>query len=246
MTEDLSILTRGSTPPDQSLHYGTSSEQLADVRFGAQGAQRPLLVLVHGGFWKPQYDRAHAQSMSTALAAAGWTVLTLEYRRVPARPDATLQDIRYAVQRLPGHLDRHNGQVLLVGHSAGGHLVLWAAANAVSKALCGVLALAPVAALELAHRLNLGDGAVQTFLGTEPSERADIDPMHSPEPAVPVTILQGTLDEVVPPAVVKSYCASFPRTRLLLLPDTGHFALIDPMSSVWSIVVQELRQLSAV
>lgn len=246
MTEDLSILTRSGTAPDQTLRYGTANEQLADVRYGAQSAQRPLLVLIHGGFWKPQYDRAHAQAMSTALAAAGWSVLTLEYRRVPAQPDATLQDITYAIQRLPARLDRHNGQVLLVGHSAGGHLALWAAANAVSKALCGVLALAPAADLKRVHRLNLGDGAVQKFLGTDPAERADIDPMYLPAPTAPVTILQGALDEVVPPAVAQSYCASFPKTRLLLLPTAGHFALIDPMSSAWPAVVQELRQLSGV
>jgi pimeloyl-ACP methyl ester carboxylesterase len=53
------------------------------------------------------------------------------------------------------------------------------------------------------------------------------------------------VDEVVPPAVAASYCAAFPRTRLVQLPDSGHFAVIDPLSSAWPTVVEELRKLSA-
>jgi acetyl esterase/lipase len=61
-----------------------------------------LFVIVHGGFWKPEYDRAHAQCRSAALALAGWSVLTLEYRRIPGLPQATLSDMVAALNTLPG------------------------------------------------------------------------------------------------------------------------------------------------
>lgn len=243
MTEDLSVLTRKASAPDQTIKYGDGPDQVADVRHGRRGAQLPMVVLIHGGFWKPQYDREHVEAMSSALAAAGWTVLTLEYRRIPGDPDATLQDIAAALAAAPAVDAPGNGKILLVGHSAGGHLALWAAARCAVPALQGVLALAPAADLRLAHALQLGDGAVGKFLGTDPAGRPDVDPMQLPAPAVAVTIVQGSLDEVVPPAVAASYCAAFPATSLVPLPDSGHFALIDPSSSAWPAIMNALEQL---
>lgn len=245
MSEDLSILTRSAAPADQTLSYGAHPDQLADLRHGARGVQLPLVVVIHGGFWKPAYDRSHAQAMSTALAMAGWSVLTLEYRRIPGQPQATVQDIACALARLPSRVAAHNGGMLLIGHSAGGHLVLWAAATLALPNLRGVVALAPAADLRLAHGLQLGSGAVQSFLGTHPEAQPTLDPMNLPAPAMPVTIIQGDDDEVVPPAVARSYCKAFPDTQLVALPGVGHFALIDPLAPAWSAVVETLQTLSA-
>ena len=244
MVEDLSVLTRQASPPDLTVSYGSDSDQVADIRYGQRGAQLPLLVLIHGGFWKPQYDRMHTEAMASALAATGWTVLTLEYRRIPHTPDATLQDIASALKNLPVTVAQHNGKLLLVGHSSGGHLALWAAVTCATPLLQGVLALAPAADLCLAHSLNLGDGAVMGFLGSDPVERSDLDPKLLPAPTVAVTLVQGELDEIVPPSVAVSYCDAFPKTRWVALPDSGHFALIDPLSNAWAVVVDELHKLS--
>ncbi|ALT75946.1 alpha/beta hydrolase family protein [Paucibacter sp. KCTC 42545] len=244
MAEDLSILTRLASAPDLTLPYGDHEDQCADFRRGQEGAQRPLLVLVHGGFWKPAYDRAHAQAMSAALAQAGWSVLTLEYRRIPGQAQASLDDVAAALALLPARVAPHNGQLLLIGHSAGGHLALWAAATLTLPALRGVVALAPAADLRLADALNLGDGAVRKFLGSAPEHHPMVDPMQLPAPSVAITIVQGDADEVVPPAVAQSYCAAFPRTRLVAVPEAGHFALIDPLQAAWSEVLEALNQLS--
>ena len=244
MAEDLSVLTRSAAPPDLSLRYGEHPDQVADVWRAEQGALRPLLVIVHGGFWKPEYDRAHAQAMSAALAQAGWTVLTLEYRRIPGQPFATLSDVDTALESLPPLVAPHNGELLLLGHSAGGHLALWAAQAVVRPRLRGVVALAPAADLRLAHALNLGDGAVQRFLGSAPERHPAADPMRLPTPCAPITILQGEDDQVVPTAVAQSYANAFPGTRLLMLPAAGHFALIDPQHDAWQQVLAALRELS--
>lgn len=244
MSEDLSILTRTAAPADQTLSYGAHPDQLADLRRGARGAHLPLLVVIHGGFWKPAYDRSHAQAMSAALALAGWSVLTLEYRRIPGQPQAMLQDIASALTTLPSRVAPHNGKLLLIGHSAGGHLVLWAAAALPLASLRGVVALAPAADLRLAHGLQLGSGAVQSFLGTPPAQQPNLDPMNLSAPSMPVTLIQGEDDQVVPPAVAQSYCKAFPATRLVALPGVGHFALIDPLTPAWSVVLKELNTLS--
>ncbi len=241
--EDLSVLTRQAKAPDLTLVYGEQQDQVAEIRYGRHGAARPLVILIHGGFWKPRYDRSHTGAMADALAEAGWSVLTTEYRRIPGLPDATLQDVASASATLPGRVTQHNGSIVLVGHSAGGHLALWAAAKAAPAQLMGVLALAPVADLQQADRLNLGDGAVRLFLGTEPAQRPDVDPLLLPRPAAAVTIVQGEADAIVPASVGQAYCRAFPDTRWVTLPDCGHFAVIDPISQAWSTVVEQLEML---
>jgi acetyl esterase/lipase len=243
--EDDSVLMRVAAAPDLTVAYASAAEQIADIRYGGDGAARqPLVILIHGGFWRPAYDRAHAGPMSEALANAGWTVATIEYRRVPGKPDLTLQDVRLAVEALPIRVDRHNRNVVLVGHSAGGHLVLWAAATAAGQQITGVLALAPAADLALSHERSLGDGAAHAFLGADPRARPDVDPKVLPTPKAAVTIVHGVRDDIVPLEVSQSYVEVHPETRLIELPDAGHFAVIDPLSHAWATVVAELTRLS--
>ena len=245
VVEDQSVLSRQASAPDRTIAYGDAPEQIADVRFGeGTPEQRPLLVLIHGGFWRPAYDRAHIGPMSDGLAAAGWTVATIEYRRVPGRPDLTLGDVGTAVESLPALTERHNGKAILIGHSAGGHLVLWAGATHPRAALAGIVALAPVADLRLGQARNLGNGAVRAFLGVDAQQRADADPIRLPAPAAAVTIVHGEIDDTVPIEVGRAYAGVHPTTRLVALPDTGHYEVIDPLSWVWPSVLAELERLA--
>jgi acetyl esterase/lipase len=245
MADDRSVLTRAASPPDEVVAYGDNTEQIADVRFGDERAeQRPLMLIVHGGFWRPPIDRAHTGPMAEALVAAGWTVASAEYRRIPGDPDATLHDVGRAVEALPNLIGRHNGSAVLIGHSAGGHLVLWAAATSRVPTLAGTLALGPAADLCLAHELTLGDGAALAFLGTDPQSRADVDPRRLSSPERRTTIVHGEEDDIVPISLSESYVAAHPRTRLVRLPGIGHFAVIDPLSAAWPTVVQELQAIT--
>jgi acetyl esterase/lipase len=246
MNEDRSVLTREATQPDQTLTYGPEPEQLADIRSGAGAKRRPLVMLVHGGFWRPAYDRLHLAPLSVALAGIGHTVATIEYRRVPGRPAHTVDDMRRALECLPITLrSHHDGRVILMGHSAGGHLVLWTASQAVVPGLAGVLGLAPVADLALALELNLGNGAAAAFLGSEHVDAARYDPRRLPTPRMRACIIHGESDAIVPIAVSESYVASHPTTKLVRLANSGHFALIDPESRAWSTVSGELQSLAA-
>ena len=244
MTEDLSVLSRSATEPDRIVAYGADPAQTLEVRSGGEHAsQRPLVVLVHGGFWRPDIDRMHLRPMADALAAAGWTVALPEYARVARDPAPTLSDMAAILSQAAGKVEHHNGKVILVGHSAGGHLALWAAAAGLCPQLTGTLALAPAADLLLAHELGLGSGAVSRFLGADPVSRPDIDPRQMAAPVTATTIVHGTADEVVPLLVAESYAAAHSEVRLITVAEAGHFALIDPLAPAWSIVVAELRRL---
>jgi acetyl esterase/lipase len=243
--EDRSVLTRPATPPDETVAYGTDPDQIADIRFGGeQAARRPLVLLIHGGFWRPIYDRMHTGPMAVAMAAAGWTVAAIEYRRVPQHPNLTIDDVAAALTGLPAKVRKHDGRVLVMGHSAGGHLALWAASKRPNPQLMGALALGAAADLQLADALDLGEGATRLFLGEDPRNRADLDPKRMPSPAIPVTLVHGEEDDVVPVSLSESYVAAHPRARLVKLRGVGHFAVIDPLSRAWPIVMEQLEQLA--
>jgi acetyl esterase/lipase len=239
MSEDRSVLTRKAREPDEELRYGGHADQVID-HWRAKNP-RPLVVFVHGGFWRPEYDRLHARSLGAALADLGWPVASVEYRRVPGEPDVTTGDIRTALDALPDLVDVPDGYVL-VGHSAGGQLVLWAAATLNPVRLRGVVALAPVADLLIADQLMIGDSAVQAFIGS--GVRNDLDPVHLPAPIASVSLLHGVKDTVVPLRLSESYFTAHPTARLTRIPNCGHYELIDPLTDPFQTLTTELTRLT--
>ena len=63
---------------------------------------------------------------------------------------------------------------------------------------------------------------------------------------IPVTIVHGDEDEVVPVTVSESYVAAHPRTCLVKLRGVAHFALIDPETNAWPAVVRALDRLAGI
>lgn len=245
MAESRDVLTRPAPPPDVTLAYGPHPEHVIDVRLPAR-LPAPITVIVHGGFWRAAYDRTHTGPMASALAAAGYVVATPEYRRVGQEGGGwpgTLDDVAAALDAAPGLLAPYGTEPpIWMGHSAGGHLVLWAAARPGAPTRA-VIPLGACADLTLAAELGLGDGATQALLGGGPDEVPDryaaADPARLPPPAVPITLVHGADDQVVPVEVARSYAAKT-GAPLRELPGTGHFALIDPLSSAWPHVIGAL------
>ena len=137
MTRD--VLSRPARPPDLTVGYGPRPDHLADVRLPPTGGPAPLLVVVHGGFWSAEWDRAHAGPQSEGLAEAGFVVATVEYHRAGMPGGGwpgTFDDLAAVADHVPGLVAAAApGRVaadvapVLVGHSAGGHLALWAASR---------------------------------------------------------------------------------------------------------------------
>jgi pimeloyl-ACP methyl ester carboxylesterase len=132
----------------------------------------------------------------------------------------------------------HDGRVVVVGHSAGGHLALWAAGSCPAPGLVRTVGLGAVADLALAERLGLGAAAVPAFLGAAAATRPDLDPALASLVIGPVVLVHGARDIVVPVSVARSYVARHPGTELVEVPGAGHFALIDPGSPAWQTVVR--------
>ena len=236
--EDRSVLSLASRAPDREVRYGDDPLHVADVWNSRPNAGGLLVILIHGGFWRPAFDRKHLAPVANAIADAGFTVASVEYRRVPGQPDVTTGDVVDACRRAPTLLGAD--RAVVVGHSAGGHLALLCAS--VVGAPLSVVALAPAASLAMAESLRLGDGAAAAFLGKPASERRDIDPLELPAPSVPVTIVHGTEDAIVPLSLAEAYVKKHTAAQLVKVADAGHFAVIDPRTAAWAAVLAEIRR----
>jgi acetyl esterase/lipase len=258
-----SVLDRPAPEPDLTVPYGPGPEQVIDLRLPPPGLSRqaagaPLIVLVHGGFWRPAYDRRHLGPMASALAAAGYVVAVPEYRRAGMAEEGwtgPFNDIAAALDRVGGIARAHGAdtrRITWAGHSAGGHLVLWAAARPglptgspwrASWGLCPamhVVSLAGCSSLRLCAEWNLGAGAVRLLMGGGPDDvperYAVADPAALPAPPVPVTLVHGIDDDTVPSRMSQA----FTRGRLVEIPRAGHYDLIDPQSPAWPRVLSVL------
>ncbi|MGH3739381.1 MAG: alpha/beta hydrolase family protein [Micromonosporaceae bacterium] len=280
MSDPREVLTRPAAPPALTVRYGGHPDHVADVWSPAAGARpavaglAPLVVYVHGGFWRAQWDRTHARPLCQALSEAGYAVAAIEYRRVGQRGGGwpgSFDDVALALDTVPALVADRLGQlgpVVHAGHSAGGHFVLWDAVRHrlprdttwhrdTRPELAGVLALAPVCDLAAGYRDRLGDGAVGELLGGGPDAVPDryavADPAALPYPQVPAVLVHGTADDRVPVTQSESYTApaggdapagADPVPRLVAVPGADHFAVIDPLSGAWPHVLAALASLS--
>ena len=229
--------------PDATVRYADHEHGVIDLHL-PPGAARGVLVLVHGGFWKAEYDRRPTRPMAAALATEGWVVASPEYRRVRAGGGwpVTGDDVRRAVERLPellSGLDLPTGPVSVAGHSAGGHLALWLATCGLE--LSRVVGLAPVCDLGEAIRLDLGGGATEALLqGRDPAE-ADPMVLLADRPDVPVRIVHGRDDEDVPVSLSRGLVRRHRWVELVEV-DCGHFEVIEPGSVAWPAVLAALSR----
>lgn len=195
--------------------------------------------MIHGGFWRTQYDRSHVAPLCDAFAQLGYAAAAIEYSRTPGSPDATVNDVAAALRWIDVCDEfagiRAAGGVL-VGHSAGGHLALWAASTVDVRWRRATIALAPLADLVAAEQAHLDADGVVAFLGASATQRPDLDPLQLSDPPRPVHLVHGTSDEIVPISQSEAYAAAHPSASLHPLGGVDHFALIDPRSDAWRSV----------
>jgi dipeptidyl aminopeptidase/acylaminoacyl peptidase len=242
------ILTRPGPAPDAVLHYREGEDGVIDVYLPPAAARThpvPLIVALHGGFWRAAYDRRHLRPFAGALAARGFAVALPEFRRVGGGGEwpAIGEDVFAALRSIPTSVAAQgesrvdeSAPCVVVGHSAGGHLALWAGLHAGPARVKGIVALAPVSDLVAAAGLRLSGGAVADLLGGEPGDRpeayADADPLRHLPSSVPITVIQGADDADVP-ADLNRPLAHRPGVDYVELAGVEHLALIDPLSAAW-------------
>jgi acetyl esterase/lipase len=232
--------------------YGDDPAQFGELTLPA-GEPRATVVIIHGGFWRSRYDLSLGRPLAFDLDARGYAVWNLEYRRVGNGGGwpATFDDIAAGIDMLTDLVD--TSSVLGLGHSAGGHLAVWAAGRGTARVrLTGVVSQAGVLGLiDAAHR-NLGDGAAQSLMGGLPADRPDqyasADPMAAIPLDVPVVWVHARADADVPFAQSAAYVSAAREAGAdarLVEAGGDHFSVIQPGSADWSLVVDALDSIVA-
>jgi acetyl esterase/lipase len=241
------------------VKYGPDPSQRCELYLPPDlGVPLPVVIVVHGGYWRSAYGFELGRPLAEDLARQGVASWNIEYRRLGNGGGwpATFLDVAAAVDALAAVPERARlrlDRVAVVGHSAGGQLALWIAARAKlppgvpgaspGVAVRGVVSQAGVADLILGYQQGLSSAVIDQLLGGAPTEVPDRYGMASPRElvplGVPVTIVHGLDDFVVPIEQSESYFAAAAAVgddvRLIRLPGVDHFAVIDARTPAWRV-----------
>ncbi|HEY5799251.1 MAG TPA: alpha/beta hydrolase [Burkholderiaceae bacterium] len=269
------ILARGTPPaPDQVLSYGAQATQTAQLWLPktAPGVPLPVAVLIHGGCWLSDYPGPELVAyLADALRNKGMAVWSITYRRVGLKENVqgggyphTFDDVGAALDYLRVLAPRHGldlDRIVVTGHSAGGHLALWAASRPrlphdsplYKAAALPVRAAVSIAGLpDLAYALDAsahacGTGTVAKLVDLDKRGKQayrDTSPQEMLPLGVAQSMIAGVYDGIAPPVHGWRYRsqaqAKGEQVALLNLEDAGHFELIAPWTPAGKAVVEAI------
>ena len=236
------------------INYGSAPSQFGDLWLPpAGGPVHPIVVLIHGGYWRVAYGLDLMEALATDLTTRGYAVWNIEYRRVGevgGGYPGTFDDVASAIDKLATLAPTHGldlDSVTVVGHSAGGHLALWAAGRsrlvpddpgaAPIVPIQTAIGLGPVVGLTMADAPSLSNGAVLELIGGTVSQFPDRYRIATPvaQPGASMWSVRGVDDTIVPERFTVP--SGLSADRLVDVPG-DHFALIDPSSQAWKKTVE--------
>jgi acetyl esterase/lipase len=259
--------------PDATVHYGAAAAQVAELFLPRTPRPHPVVVLLHGGCFMKAYEGfAQTSALAADLAARGYAVWNVEYRKLGETGGGypgTFHDVGAAVDRLRGEAPKHGldlERVVAIGHSAGGHLALWAASRGKLPAasalhvgdplsIRAVISLAGIGDLEgqgSVFALSCGGDTIARLVGADHRKAPFVD--TSPAELLPssakVVMVHGVFDSVMPPYTGLAYAEMVRRAggraEVVIIPEAGHFDLVIPTTLAWREIVAVLgREMKA-
>jgi acetyl esterase/lipase len=240
------ILTLPPPPADARIAYGSEPRQFGELRASVSGTPQPLVITLHGGFWRNQFNLAYMGHLCEALKKMGYATWNIEYRSIGDPGGAwpgTFDDVVAGSAFLKNVAKPYNldlTRTLALGHSAGGQLALYLASK---MKVLGVIGIGAVADLKRAQELQLGNRVVDLLHAPPAADPAQSLPLHTPQ-----RLMCGKDDDIVPIEISRRYVdaarAKGDDAQLIELPG-GHFEAVDPRTPQWARVAQEVRSLFA-
>jgi acetyl esterase/lipase len=249
------------------IAYGAAPAQVVDLFLPKGKGPFPVVVLIHGGCYLAEYQGLPQTSgIAADLARRGYAVWNVEYRKL-GEPGAgypgTFLDVADAVDRLRAEaatyrLDAH--RVVALGHSAGGHLALWAAARhrlpkasplwrANPQPIRAVVSIGGIG--DLAGQGDVFAGAcgaepIPKVIGkaTRPNPYADTSPAELLPTGAPIVMISGEFDHVMPPPTGRDYVERVRKAgdtgEAIAIPGASHFDPVIPTTAAWRVVVDAI------
>jgi acetyl esterase/lipase len=257
------LLARPHSAPDQHIAYGKAAQQFGELYLPKGKGPFRVVVIIHGGCWLADLPGPELMApMAGALRDRGYAVWSIDYRRI-GHPGGgypgTFDDTGRAIDMLRDLAPRYRldlSHVVLVGHSAGGHLALWATARARIPAssilhhqgslpVHGVVSLSGIPDLA-AYRASGaeacgGPGTIDSLVGKHANPYADTAPIALLPLGVKQAIVSGQTDRIIAAHFGHDYAAKAKaagdQVEDIEVPASGHFDLIDPQAPAWQQVL---------
>ncbi len=265
-----------TTQPDHKIAYGKDALQVGELWLPSKPSKTalPLVVLIHGGCWLADLPGPELVAfLADDLRKRGVAVWSLTYRRVGHSGGGypgTFNDVANGVAHLRTIAEKYNldlNRAVVTGHSAGGHLALWVAAQnkipagsvfkreqAVNfKAVIGIAAIPDLAYFARAGAHACGDKTIDQLVDTATRASAsgpknapflDTSPSEMLPLGVKQILMHGVFDGIVPPAIGLRYQTRAKEkgesVELITLENSGHFELIAPWTPPGKAVVEKI------
>lgn len=259
-----------SAPPDHRLAYGEAASQFGELRVPAGRGPHPVVVLIHGGCWKEPYAVLRELGpLGDALKAEGVATWNIEYRRLYEPGSGwpgTYLDVGRGLDHLRVIANEYRldlNRVVVVGHSAGGHLAMWAAARARLPEESRLYVADPLpvrGVINLAGTMDMTDNmenmqagcrdtVVTGMLGGTPQEAperyAQVSVLSLVPLGVPQLLIWDEHEEFVPLPLAQKYLNAATRAgdaaRIIIVPGVGHFDLASPFTDAWPVLRSSIR-----
>ena len=259
--------------PDAAIHYGPAPSQVAELFLPKTKGPHPVVILLHGGCFLQQYEGfAQTSARAADLAGRGYAVWNLEYRKLGeagAGYPGTFQDVAMGVDALRAQAPKYGldlTRVIAVGHSAGGHLALWAASRAKLPAASPLRTTDPLKIGAVISLAGIGDLKGQAGVWAMPcgddtlsrlldlphraQPYADTSPVELLPTGAKVVMVHGAFDPVMPPYTGRDYALRVrkagDKAEIVVIPDAAHFDLVIPTTPAWAEIVSILdREMKA-
>jgi acetyl esterase/lipase len=249
---------------DVRIAYGPAPAQIVDLFLPKGRGPHPVVVLIHGGCYLPEYrGLAETSGIAADLAKRGYAVWNVEYRKLGeagAGYPGTFLDVADAVDRIRTEAPKYRldtRRVVALGHSAGGHLALWAASRhrlpktsplwrADPLPIRAVVSIGGIGDLEGQGDVfagACGPEPIPTVIGLEARGRsayADTSPAELLPSGARVVMVSGEFDHVMPPQTGRDYVARLTRAgdygHAIEIGGAGHFDPVISTTRAWDIV----------
>jgi acetyl esterase/lipase len=263
-----------SNPADYRISYGKDENQFGDLRVPSGAGPYPIAILIHGGCWKADFATLRDLApMADALKADGIATWNIEYRRLfqtgsgwPGTYLDVSKSVDY-VRSIAADKKLDLTRVIVIGHSAGGHLATWVAARARLSTASPLYVKDPLPIRGVIDLAGTGDmkafiqfeqqgchgAVVEEMLGGKPIDvpehYAQASAIKMLPLGIPQILIWGKNDDIAPIFLGERYMLAAKQAgdpvRLVSIPDVGHFEIASPLATTWPAVRSEIVALLA-